>query len=720
MDIKITKLLKGSIFCEEFSNLQNNNVISFGNKRVGIVYGPNGTGKTSLAKVFGQEENTQYSVEINEDVFTEESDRQFHIISDQNGRNIIIGETTDFILGDNLQREYELKEKIEKIFDKLFKNELPTMLKKYGIKTKEFQLGNFFFNDTIKKYVSDLVNIRSKGNNIDRDEFVNTICEMLPYEIADYNENKLAFFVGDYSSKNSIIRTLLSHEFSFDESEKQICKLEESNEAVKILEKYKHLDECLICDTKIDVQKLTAQKNENKKFVLQSLDPKAKMLAEQIIEKLSMNDSFDIKSKLRKALNENCNEGIVDLNNEIVSYGKLLSCLINNEIIAITNQHDIKTIYEEYDAVRQDQLKLEDEDIIFIEKFLNDCLEKDINLQRDDDGNIKLLLGEDEFLNKDRERLFLSNGEQNFLSLAFELLKAKKVPEKIIILDDPISSFDSIYKNKIAFAILKILGDKYSIILTHTTDLIKLLEHQRKDSFVLYYFNNTMNANNGFIAICRDEIDILLYVHMFLELLREGIREHITNERNFVISVIPFLRGYCQLLGRMEEKNKLTIVMHGYKTERVNMNEIFEVVLGANILTHEHVISAEDIIALDHENFECISSEVYPLLAKTLRHTMTYLFLRLNVEKVLVEKFTINVNKNQMLAQIIHNSFPGDSDESIENRVFFLSRKTLLNEFNHFEMDMNIFQPAIDITEQTLKKETDMIIERLDEIDTNT
>ncbi len=37
--------------------------------------------------------------------------------------------------------------------------------------------------------------------------------------------------------------------------------------------------------------------------------------------------------------------------------------------------------------------------------------------------------------------------------------------------------------------------------------------------------------------------------------------------------------------------------------------------------------------------------------------------------------------------------------------MFFTSRKTLLNEFNHFEGNMNIFQPAIDITETALQKE---------------
>ena len=48
--------------------------------------------------------------------------------------------------------------------------------------------------------------------------------------------------------------------------------------------------------------------------------------------------------------------------------------------------------------------------------------------------------------------------------------------------------------------------------------------------------------------------------------------------------------------------------------------------------------------------------------------------------------------------------------------MFFTSRKTLLNEFNHFEGNMNIFQPAIDITEAALQKEVADIESKLIQI----
>lgn len=99
-------------------------------------------------------------------------------------------------------------------------------------------------------------------------------------------------------------------------------------------------------------------------------------------------------------------------------------------------------------------------------------MHKEINIIRANNRHIKILLGEEEFIEKERLELPLSAGEQNFLSLSFELLKAKNSNKPIIVLDDPISSFDSIYKNKIIYSIVKSLEGKSRIILTHNTDMI--------------------------------------------------------------------------------------------------------------------------------------------------------------------------------------------------------------------------------------------------------
>lgn len=75
-------------------------------------------------------------------------------------------------------------------------------------------------------------------------------------------------------------------------------------------------------------------------------------------------------------------------------------------------------------------------------------MDKELRIERDEDSkNLLIKLSNEEFLGKDRKELPLSTGEQNFLSLCFEFLKAKNSQQPIVVIDDPISSFDSNMKN---------------------------------------------------------------------------------------------------------------------------------------------------------------------------------------------------------------------------------------------------------------------------------
>jgi ABC-type Mn2+/Zn2+ transport system ATPase subunit len=713
MQIVFEKLIRKNIFCEEFKSLTENNCIDFNANRIAIIYGPNGTGKTSLAKALSQDHGTEYTISIDGQKHTEKDLKIAHVINDQNDRNIIQGSTEDFILGDNIRREYELKRQIEDGFRDSFEQKLILMLKsRFGISVKGSPLETVIKDAKLKTFISDLANAKSKGKKIDRSEFITYVTSLKRIEIQEHNEDKFKFFVNDYKEKESVIRKFQEQSFVLIKEEKQLLKIEESSEAVRILEKYDYLDECLVCDTDIDRDVLLTKKNTQKKFAFESLSEETKKIVEEIIKKVPNIDPFGLAEVLNIALKSGDSKSLAELKIEIKSYSDIYSSLINNLFIDSLSDN-LVTVFLEYTKLTKEKPQFESEDIIFIEKFLNDCLDRKITLTRDDDNNLKLLLGDDEFLNHVRVSLSLSNGEQNFLSLAFELLKAKKAEESIVVLDDPISSFDSIYKNKIAYSILKILSDKKALILTHNTDLIKLLEHQQKKCFSLYYLNNTKDEVNGFIFINSNELEILLYIHVFLDLLRGDIKAEIIDEKAFLISIIPFMRGYCQIINNIADKNLLTKIMHGYETTNVNLGDIYSRIFAHGIIEGVHDISVADIVKMDVDGLSIIKGDKFPLLSKTLNHTFTYLYLRLTVEKELVEKYKVNTKKYDMLSNIITESFKGKDQETIHNRVFFLSRKTLLNEFNHFEMDMNIFQPAIDITNQALNKEKTEILQKL-------
>jgi energy-coupling factor transporter ATP-binding protein EcfA2/predicted nucleic acid-binding Zn ribbon protein len=717
MDIKFNKIVNGNIFCDEFINLTKNNQIIFNTNRFSIIYGPNGTGKTSLAKVLNQEKGSEYSISIDGKTCTENEPKFAHVISDQNDRNIIQGSTEDFILGDNIKREYELKGKIEAGFKNLFEAILiPTLKKNFGISVKKSSFDTLFTDKKLLQFVSDLANVRSKGKLIDREDFLAHLQKLTIQEIPEHDENKFIFFVEDYKKNDSAIKVFLGQIFSLDAEEKALLKLDENDEAVRILEKFNYLNECIICDHEIDRDKILCSKQVQKIAALESLSEKTKKIIEGIIQKLPFEDPFGITESLKSSLRYNNPDLINDMKKEIALYLDLFPSLINNYFVVIAKDSSIFDDFKEYSGLIKEKPQFENEDILFIERFLNDCLDRKITLTRDKDNNLRMLLGDEEFLNRQRKYLLLSNGEQNFLSLAFELLKSQKVSQDIIVLDDPISSFDSIYKNKIAFSILKLLSDKRAVILTHSTELIKLLEHQSQGCFNLYYLNNTNGEENGLININKNEIEILLYIHKFIDLLRTDIKDEIIDELTFLISVVPFLRGCCHIFNRPEERDLLSKLMHGYETETINLTKIYNSIIGPGVIKNQHIVAAQDILKLKIDNPEPISPIKYPLLHKTMTHTFTYLFLRLNVENVLVSKYKIDTSKHYMLTHIISNAFKGSEPEAISNRVFFMSRKTLLNEFNHFEIDMNIFQPAIDITNQALIKEKEQIMKKLVEL----
>lgn len=717
MKITISKIKKDNIFTTEYLDLTQNNELDFAHKNVCVLYGPNGTGKTSLSKVLNQDKGVEYKLNIDGDEHTEKSAPISHIISDQNDRNVIKGETQDFILGDNIRKEYELKERLNDIYSSIFEKDLVELLKKnYQIAKINTHFDELILDKELFSYISDIANTRSKGKKINREEFIEKVYSQNLEDSPEYDKEKLKFFIEDFATDDSIIRSLSNYNFQFHEKEQNIVKLEEQGEAVSILNKFNYIDECLVCDNPINVVDKLAQKNKQYEQTSNKMDDKEKEIAEKIIKNLSHPDIFNIKNRVRTAIKKSDKRFIDDLVVEFNNYKSIYWQLLKNDFISTSTKYELKECNDAYQTLLKNKPMFGSEDILFIEQFLNESLEREISLERDADNNIRIMLGGKDFLNKKRQDLELSNGEQNFLSLAFELLKAKNSPCKLIVLDDPISSFDSIYKNKLAYAILSFLSSKKTLILTHNTDLIKLLEHQIKQCLNLYYFNNVVGESNGFTPINAQEMSILLYIHEFLNLLRGDIKSEIDNEEHFIASLIPFMRGFCQIIGSADEKNKLTQLMHGYCDDEVNVTEIYKRLFSDNTLNSTHQLSANQIVGWDYKEFSPLKSEKYPLLAKTLRHTLTYLYLRLNVEKALVDKYHINTKKHDMLSNIISASFKGNDIDKVKHRVFFMSKKTLLNEFNHFEMDMNIFQPAIDITDKALHKEREQILTRLNEL----
>jgi len=54
-ELVFKKIVNGNIFTKEYELFEKNNIISFDSKNISVIYGPNGTGKSSLIKVLDGE-----------------------------------------------------------------------------------------------------------------------------------------------------------------------------------------------------------------------------------------------------------------------------------------------------------------------------------------------------------------------------------------------------------------------------------------------------------------------------------------------------------------------------------------------------------------------------------------------------------------------------------------------------------------------------------------
>ena len=735
--LKFSKIKNENIFEEVYEDLlvTGNASIQFkmqpqAQGGIAVVYAPNGTGKTSLSDVLANEafsENKNFLADYN-GVQISESDKKFHVIKDQINRNVIPGDTSDYLIGPDIRREYELKKRIADGFTTIFAQLPKTIKEEYKI-TK---IGDFLLtkveNEEAVRYIKDIIPTRTRGKNISHVEFIQFITDTVHKNIPDtICEEKIKFIIDDCSGSKlveKIIVTILAQIVRNEE----ISVIEQNDDAIVLLQKYSDLHTCIVCDnTDFNVDELLPTKQENRRRIYESLDTKTKDLLDKVVNDNSLKiiDPFHIKEKVMAFISVGNVEDMQELKNDINLNISYVTDRILNTLLDCFDGTTMLADFTAYTRLLDTQPQIDTEELLFIQEVISENIGPEITIVRDEenDNNFKLMLAGQDFLGVDRKNLHLSTGEQNFISLAFELLLARRTDKEFIVMDDPISSFDSVYKNKIAFCIVKFLENKKQIIFTHNTDLIRLLEVQQNGCFNLYLFNNTAGGNNGFIRVNDAEKCILINLYKLVKLFQNQgnvLSDNIINERQFLMSMIPFMRGYAHISNHGDTiYEDISGVMHGYGTSSVNATEIYQNLFGYHFTT-DNMISVNDILALNCLEIDILNREQYPLLAETLKQTLIYYYLRMKVEKELVDIFQIEINPTRplMLNQLIRKVFshsPEDVDAEQKKfyQVFFTSRKTLLNEFNHFEGNMNIFQPAIDIEATALQREIDSIEAKL-------
>lgn len=707
MALVFNKIENVDVFTRDFSPLTRNNQINFpNNEEIAVVYGPNGTGKTSLIKVLSDTPNTKLEFDYEGTSYTSGTDI-FHVINDQNNRNIISGETRDFFLGDNIQHEFELQDTLAEK-RAAFISAVISILKGYKITTIKHPLLDLIEDESLKGFAKNCANNKSKGDQYTNEQIVNIMTELERTAVLDYNQARLTYLVEDYNKKKPVITQIEALAGETLAPNIHVREIEENTEAIAILSRF-HKDQCIVCDTRgIDREALLATKTANRDAIKETLNPKIKELLEEITNLSFGADPFNLKTRLLQTIEDGDMTIVADILEEIAAYKHIFASVIQNAIMDAYEQEDITTTFREYHELINTTPDISQEDYLYIQEIVSNSMSKRLSVERDENHRLRIRLSNQEFLDLPRDELPLSTGEQNFLSLTFEFLKAKNSAPPIVVIDDPVSSFDSIYKNKVVYAIVKILHCKKRIVLTHNTDLIRLLDGQYKHCFKLYLLNNTDGEVNGFIPLRNREQDMLISLEKLLEAFRNDVPRSVQNFELYLISMIPFMRGYANIANKRDIFESLTQVMHGYKTDSVDIAQAYIELFGNpdGLIQAPYNVAVADILQKSVDAVTIVDTNNFPLLNRTLKHSFQYLYLRLAVEKALVDKFNIDTNQYTQLGQIISAAFPDDNDiGQIRDRIRLTSKKTLINEFNHFEGNLSIFQPAIDITDKALSAE---------------
>lgn len=725
MDIVFKKLKVDNRFANSFENWTKNNVISFSNGGFIDIYAPNGVGKSSLARALNNENKSEYEYEYNGKQYTEKSkESPVLVIDDFFFRNIAIRDNeklSDYILGSQIAKELELKEKIETSTKKVKDDIISYLKKEYNIKSKDSCLCGYIKNDSLKKFINSLSNAQDKGKNYSADNLTKLTSEFVLNENKKIDSNKFNYIKDNIGGKESIIKSIIDFDTNNIKLIHGFSKLDINNDAINILNKHNGITKCIFEDKHVLPNDIKEQLENNKNLIIKQLDESQKKIINTIFElgdnpfniKDTFNNSFELgnSTKVEELITE-MKEIILQIENEIIK-----------KYIQLVKDTELEKDYSEYNKIIEKKIELSEDDEMLLKDIVENCINKKVKLTRDDNKNIIFTIEDNNFIGKSRQELPLSTGEQNFISLYFDLLSAKNSDKEIIIIDDPISSFDSIYKNKIVYSIIKVLANKKKvIILTHNINTIKLMHHQYKNCFNLYLLNNEKDGDNGFIQINKKEqssealqdMDFILEIKNVISFFKsQEINTDLKDKEQFLLSLIPFMRSYSNLLLSDDLYKKLCKLMHGYENDKVDINEIFKKLFDIDLLQSQYEINVEDILQIDIKD-EIIDKTKYPILNRTLYHNLNYLKLRLLVEHTL---YNTDTNKMDWTKYpTLHNIIEKYLKNNIDLKNKLLSKKTLLNEFNHFEYDMCLFMPSLDISDNKLKEERDNIISICDDI----
>lgn len=608
------------------------------NDKSKVIFGYNGIGKTSIYKKIMEKHSNDYAF----------------LDYEKNNGNYITDRTKNVEIGCNIRKITELEQKNNEINEKINVTNIlkeygltnATKVKKFGEKMKNIQKNKTIENtlnvrDTIIKKFDDVIGIKNKQWFIDK------------YDVFKSKEVKIDFN--------------LYLNYNFYSAYKYLDNCIETN-------KY----ECPVCEEK--------SKRNIKGIIKNKKEEYSKYKSVDCFDDFIFNDKDDRDKQITN---------IIEFFNEITENDatELILCEFNidnkNRInnLVIEKEKNTKEINELMKMKKKyyTMLKSEKDEII---NFLSNKFNINNNDVEFDDGKYSIRIS----LPRNAETY--SNGEFDLLTFFIGMWEFQLGDKKLLIIDDPISSYDIINQYITIFRIAEVANEEKKILIfTHNIELINAIISQNPNGFEYQYIERYDNKLLVLQDIFKEKARPLSIRNLDLDDRKK--------ESNYLYAVINRNDKYSF------EKN----------TKYQNYNKLFHYDEPYQMNVRGEELS-NDELAEYIENYNGTTFKYYnDFLENSLTKIIYIMSLRVWIEKKIYKVFENNkdvlkeLDKKQFYKKIsiIFNNEDYKKQITSEYKQLtkkkLMQKKTMLNQNDHFDSQILPFYYALNISIDDLKNE---------------
>lgn len=617
---------------DSVSNIKfNDDFVIDKNEKSRIIFGYNGIGKSSIYKYLKNKFN------------------EYDFLDYKDTKDSFIKKKQEVIIGAKIQTINELKNQIKELDES---NGIENIFKKYDytsqIKAKinPYLLEIYKNNKVITEFTIDINKVKEASEILNQD--------IKKKFFDNYNKIKIATDLNDEI-------TMLKNNYL----EKAYSSLIDSIDDCETT--------CPACNTE-GIKDLKKRFQENKKKFEES---KKSIFAEFNFNEENKEEKINQLIAFSKTINDK-------------ELAELIICDVNVEIA-----NKIKNNIEEKKKKETEILKLE----IKLEEYYKNIKKEEADIRNFFQNKFDIESIEFDEENKAIRVLFkrkietYSEGELNLITLLFKLYEFRINDSEVLIIDDPLTSYDMINQYKTLFEITNSVSEnKKIIVFTHNIEMINIINSQRRGTFLYQY------------------------IERYKEKLH--LKNINLNESESLLSLSSLLN--------LDNDNYLKVLIEREKNEKGDYHKVFHYDEPFVLNVNNFINMSNDYLADIIENFDedNIKNDVFTI--NTFNKIMHMCAIRVWIEKKIYEKLLkdadlnkyISKLKGKMFSEKVNELFPINKESILKKyypkvtRSFLMSKKVMLNQNEHYLSQIVPFNYAMNISIDDLIAEIKEIKEK--------